>query len=234
MKDWSVGVGEWREEREMGWMRIQVEGVCVCGGAVLPVLVPGVIITQSDTFSDTFLGTDTSLARNIRKALLRMNTLSLFGFKSAILSKPLSPYFKLELIFFFVFYPTLSDENISSSTHERSWIFHCVSQRACFLIQPFSVYTFFKHSRVQSWSFQTAQLRIYRGVDRFVVFADEWMRREVNCPSFTHKYPKWRALLCLSWCSWLGSDVCVEYGRNLHTQLWLGGYFLTVPLQQFL
>lgn len=36
--------------------------VCVCaenGGLVLPVLVPGVIITQSNTFSDTFLSTDT-------------------------------------------------------------------------------------------------------------------------------------------------------------------------------
>lgn len=63
---------------------------------VLPVLVPGVIITQSNTFSDTFLSTDTSLARNIRKALLRMNTLSLFVVRSVILSKPLSPYFKLE------------------------------------------------------------------------------------------------------------------------------------------
>lgn len=74
-------------------MSIQVE--CVWGSE-LPVLVPGVIITQSNTFSDTFLSIDTSLARNIRKVLLGMNTLSLFGFRSVILSKLLSPHFKLE------------------------------------------------------------------------------------------------------------------------------------------
>lgn len=72
------------------------EDVCVWRKKVLPVLVPRVIITQSNTFSGTSLSTDTSLARNIRKALLRMDTLGLFGFRSVILPEPLSPYFKLE------------------------------------------------------------------------------------------------------------------------------------------
>lgn len=62
--------------------------VCVWRKKVLPVLVPRVIITQSNTFSGTSLSTDTSLARNIRKALLRMDTLGLFGFRSVILPEP--------------------------------------------------------------------------------------------------------------------------------------------------
>lgn len=52
------------------------------GGLALPVLVPLVIISQSSTFSDTFLSTDTLAGRNTRKALFRMNILSLFGSRS--------------------------------------------------------------------------------------------------------------------------------------------------------
>lgn len=61
---------DWRwKRRQDRWV---YRCVCVCGqwGLVLPVLVPRVIITLCNTFSDMFLSTDTWLAWHIRKSPL--------------------------------------------------------------------------------------------------------------------------------------------------------------------
>lgn len=73
---------EVRKERKEGEERRR----CVLKKKVLSVPLPGVIITQSNTFAGTSLSTDTSL--------LSMDTLDLFGFRSVSLPGPLSPYFK--------------------------------------------------------------------------------------------------------------------------------------------